>query len=254
MRKLGRPRFLMVLGAVLLSLLVITSLVFVVWACNPYPASASALDALHSDETVKFSVSSWGWLVFEPVGKPEASGLVWYPAARVDARSYAPLARQIARSGHTVVIVPMPLNFPFFDPDAGRQVVRYFPNVGSWAIGGHSLGGTMAAELVKDSATFSGLLFCAAYPGPTIDMTGRTGLLVYSIFGSNDTFATLDKVLASKKQLPPTAHFVAIPGANYAGFGSFGVLPGDGPTTLSPEQQQTIVAGSIEEMLDLIGH
>jgi hypothetical protein len=241
------------IGIGFLVALVIGAISFVAWASRPMAATAEAISRLQSDEFVRFWIHERGWLVFEPTHAPTGSGLVWYPEARVDVQAYGALAKTVAASGHLVVIVPMPLNMAFLDPDAARSVVRAFPNVGAWAVGGHGIGASMAAELVRDSATFTGLLLCGAYPGPLVDLTKRSGLLVYDIYGTNDLLALPQKVVLAKKQFPTTAHFVEIVGGNHAGFGYYGKQAGDGDAQITADQQQQTVAQYVEEFLDILG-
>lgn len=46
----------------------------------------------------------------------------------------------------------MPLNFAFLGINRASQVLNPFPKINHWAVGGHSLGGAMAAEFAKDNA------------------------------------------------------------------------------------------------------
>jgi len=41
----------------------------------------------------------------------------------------------------------MPLNLAVFDPDKASEVITTFPKVINWVVGGHALGGSMAAML-----------------------------------------------------------------------------------------------------------
>jgi hypothetical protein len=69
-----------------------------------------AIAALESDQTVL--VSSGEWIVFSPQGASSPIGIIIYPGGHVDARAYAPLARELASDGNLVIIPRMPLNTP----------------------------------------------------------------------------------------------------------------------------------------------
>jgi hypothetical protein len=103
-----------------------------------------AINALQSDSNV--TVISGQWLTFKPTTTNYTTGLIIYPGGRVDYRSYAPLAHAIANEGYLTIIVPMPLNLAVFGANAANEVIASHPEITSWAIGGHSLGGTMAAQ------------------------------------------------------------------------------------------------------------
>ena len=117
---------------------------FVLWAQTTPAPMAEPLAALESDAPVQ--VTTDRWLVFKPANEEPTAGLILYPGGRVDPRSYSPAARAVAGGGYLVVIAPMPLNLAVFASDAAGDVIAAYPDVSHWAIGGHSLGGAMAAR------------------------------------------------------------------------------------------------------------
>jgi pimeloyl-ACP methyl ester carboxylesterase len=209
---------------------------FVVWAERTLPPMPDALSALESDGSVQ--VATERWLVFSPVSPEPHTGLILYPGGRVDPRSYAPTARAIAAGGHLVVIVPMPLNLAIFASGAAAEVIAAYPEVSDWAIGGHSLGGAMAARFVfSHPVQVQGLVLWAAYPDSSNNLSDRT-LPVTSIYGTLDGLATTEKIEASRALLPRTTEWVAIEGGNHAQFGWYGAQSGDNPATITREEQQ----------------
>ncbi len=85
---------------------------FSVWAYTPLGPMPEALDAMESTPGVEVEENSL--IVFSPVEGVSRTGLIFYPGGRVDPRSYAPTAKQIAESGFLTVIVPMPFNLAVF--------------------------------------------------------------------------------------------------------------------------------------------
>lgn len=121
-----------------------------------------ALAALQSDDQVKVDTDSW--LAFLPTEGSKATGFIFYPGGRVDPRSYAPAARAIAAAGYPAIIVPMPLNLAVFGAGKADEVKQAFPEVTRWAIGGHSLGGAMAANYAGSNPDgVDGLVLWAAW-------------------------------------------------------------------------------------------
>ena len=244
MRKLKR-------GLGWLFLLLLLALIgFVVWASTPARPMPEALAALQSDSQVQ--VETEGWLIFHPVGEDPAVGLILYPGGRVDPRAYAPPARAIAAEGYLVVIVPMPLNLAVFGPDRAAGVLAAFPEVERWAIGGHSLGGAMAARFAhRQPSAVQGLVLWASYPAASDDLSARE-LAVVSIYGTRDGLATGEKIAASRPLLPAGTRWVAIEGGNHAQFGWYGPQSGDNPATISREvQQQEVIAATLALLADL---
>jgi pimeloyl-ACP methyl ester carboxylesterase len=217
---------------------------FVVWASTPSSPMLEALAALQSDSQVR--VETKPWLIFHPASEDLAVGLILYPGGRVDPRAYAPPARAIAAKGYLVVIVPMPLNLAVFGPNRAAEVLAAFPEVRRWAIGGHSLGGAMAARFVhRQPSAVHGLVLWASYPSASDDLSARE-LAVVSIYGARDGLATEEEIAASRPLLPAETRWVAIVGGNHAQFGWYGPQSGDNPATISRQaQQQEVVAATL---------
>jgi hypothetical protein len=236
----------------LVPLVLILALVgFVIWASMAATPMPEALSALQSDAQVE--VETEPWLVFRPVGGNPTVGLILYPGGRVDARAYAPTARALAQEGFLVVIVPMPLNLAIFGPDRAAEVMVAFPDIGRWAVGGHSLGGAMSARFAyQNSEAVEGLVLWAAYPASMDDLSGYS-LRVTSIYGTRDGLATEDKIAASRPLLPLDTSWVAIEGGNHAQFGWYGPQSGDQAATISREEQQKQIVAATLALLSRLG-
>ena len=239
---------------ILTGLLVIVLLAIgggLIWASTPLAPMPEAINALRPDDHVV--VQTKPWLVFQPVDSSAPStGLVIYPGGRVDPRAYAPTAHAIASHGYLVVIVPMPLNLAVLGSDSATSVMSGFPEVERWAIGGHSLGGAMAARYAhNNSEAVNGLVLWAAYPSQSDGLDDRE-LAVVSIYASEDGLATIDKINASRPLLPPSSRWVLINGGNHAQFGWYGSQDGDGEATIGRNDQQAQVVEATVELLRLL--
>jgi hypothetical protein len=239
----GRSRIRYAIVALLVVLLLAGG-GLVAWAGAAAEPAPEALAALQSDGEVTVATSPW--YVFSPAGAEPSAGLIFYPGGRVDPRAYAPAAREIAAAGYLVAIVPMPLNLAVIAPDRANEVIAAYPDIARWAVGGHSLGGAMAARYARAHAeTVDGLVLWAAYPDGSDDLSSSK-LTVASIYGSLDGLATPEKIAASRALLPPNATMVAIEGGNHAQFGRYGAQAGDNEATIdSAEQQERVVRATI---------
>lgn len=189
-------------------------------------------------------------ITLAPEGRARA-GLVFYPGARVDARAYQDILRPLANAGYLVVILKVPLGISLLHPGQARGAVDRHPEITSWAVGGHSLGGVSASAFATSNPDVSGLLLFASYPAESMAESGD--LAVLSISGSNDGLTTPDKIAASKPLLPPTAIYATVEGGVHAFFGDYGEQPGDGEPGISREQaQQEIAAASVRFMDRLV--
>ena len=95
----------------------------------------------------------------------------------------APPTRAIAAQGYLVVITPVPFNLAVFKPAAADAVIAAHPEITRWAIGGHSLGGAMAANYIYTHPdAVRGLALWAGYPAGNNGLADRQ-LPVVSIYG-----------------------------------------------------------------------
>jgi dienelactone hydrolase len=227
--------------------LVVASAGFVIWALTPLGPMPEAREALQSNAQVQ--VESGDWWLFRPTRIQPVGGAIIYPGGRVDPRSYAPEAQALAEQGYLAVIVPMPLNLAVFAPQKARQVIAAYPEIQDWAIGGHSLGGAMAANFVHaNPSQVKGLFLWAAYPAASDNLSGFD-LAVVSIYGTLDGLATMDKISTSRPLLPADTRWVEIEGGNHAQFGWYGPQPGDNSATISRQDQQTQIIDATAALL-----
>jgi hypothetical protein len=189
-----------------------------------------------------------GWSVFAPDDAPVA-GFVFYPGGLVDPDAYAPMLRRIADGGVLVVSVPMPLDLAVLGIGRAGAVIDAFPDVPVWAIGGHSLGGAMAAEFVKGNPEdVDGLAFLAAYPAASTDLSGWSGQAL-SLLGSADGLSTVEEIEASLARLPPGTELLVLEGGNHAQFGGYGPQAGDGESSVDRAAQEAWAAEALVAFL-----
>ena len=232
---------------ILVLLVVLICAGFIIWSLTPLGPMPEALGALESSAQV--AVSTERWYVFSPVAQQVEKGLIIYPGGRVDPRSYAPVANAIAESGYQVVIVPMPLNLAVFGVSKAADVIAAYPQVESWAIGGHSLGGSMAASFSNENPDLvDGLVLWASYPAGGDDLSASS-LTVTSISASLDGLATPEEIEASRPLLPFDTSWIVIEGGNHAQFGWYGPQPGDLQAKISREDQQAHIVQATVDLL-----
>lgn len=232
-----------IIGIGLLAILAVAVVGFVIWAQDAHPPEPEALAALN--ETSAIEIETEPWLTFDPTSpdQPVSTGLILYPGGRVDPRAYASVARLIALRGYRVVIVPMPLNLAFFAPRRADEVIAAYPEIQTWAVGGHSLGGAMAALYVDRAApdAVTGLALWAAYPAEPNDLSDAEDLTTLSIYATRDGLMTEQEFEASRDLLPPNTRWVTIEGGNHAQFGAYGPQQGDQTARISRTAQQGMI-------------
>ena len=219
---------------------------------RPYPAVQPALAAMHSDAQVLVADTPTQ-IEMTPQGTHDEVGVFFQPGALVDARAYAAVLRPLATEGHPVVIAKQPLGIAFLALNAFDAARNAHPQVAGWVVGGHSLGGTVAAiqahNAQHDARSPSiGLLFYASYPAN--DLSRSLSVPVESISGTRDGLATPQKIQASRDDLPPDTRFTILAGVSHAQFGSYGPQPGDNSATISNDQARKLIAAASEHFIN----
>ncbi len=226
-------------------LLLLLLLTVAVALCMAYlqtyaPAQEQALAAMASQENVTVSRSHEA-IIFQP--RDIKAGLIFYPGAKVDSAAYAPLMQALAEQGVLCIVPEMPYHLAIFEKDAADRYQALYPEVVRWAVGGHSLGGAMAADYVADHAEeYDALVLLAAYSTKELP---EQGLSVVSVVGTEDGVLNWEKYETYQANLPQTATMTVLEGGNHAQFADYGKQNGDGEATLSAQEQVTMTVEAI---------
>ncbi|WP_439693032.1 alpha/beta hydrolase [Curtobacterium sp. SP.BCo] len=222
------------------AVVVLVAVVFLVWANIVMQGTRSAALQVWRDDrvTVRDAGDS---VVMTPTGTADGKGIVFIPGAKVDPYAYMATFRQVVAAGTTVVITKPTLHLAFFDTRPLATFEAHAPDVSTWAVGGHSLGGVRACQLAPDA---DGLLLLGSYCANDIS---RSYIDVLSVSGSRDGLSTPAKVSAARHLLPSTATMTEIDGSNHADFGAYGDQPGDDTATISRSDARQQISAAIEE-------
>ena len=225
---------------ILLAVLLAVGIGCGVYVGDYYHAGETAVQAMAGTEQITVTTSE-DRTVFSPEA-PEV-GLIFYPGGKVEYTAYAPLMLALAERDVLCVLLEMPCNLAVLDMDAAEGIPAQFPEVETWYIGGHSLGGSMAASCAAEhTEEFSGLVLLAAYATAEI-----TDLNVISLYGSEDGVMNREKYQEYRKNLPENTVETVIEGGNHALFGSYGLQDGDGEAKITAEEQVELTACQMTE-------
>ncbi len=200
-------------------------------------------DYYHADtyaQEILETKSKEGTLVVEKnriICAPEnpIAGIIFYPGGKVQYEAYVPLMDALAQRGIFSVLLHMPGNLAVLDKNAADGIQEQYPEVKRWYIGGHSLGGAMAASYVSEHETeYEGLLLLAAYS--TEDLSD-TKLKVCSIYGTEDGVLNKESYQNNLMNLPENRTESIIEGGCHAYFGCYGAQKGDGNPAITNEEQ-----------------
>ena len=175
--KRKRKTFIILISALLTLAIIIGTCA--IYLGDYYRADEGAIAVFNAEENITVTVSDNGNVIFEP--ENATRGFIFYPGGKVEHRAYEPLLAELAREGVLCVIVKMPFNLAVLDINAADGIQDEYPEVEEWYIGGHSLGGSMAASyLEKNAEDYEGLILLGSYS--TADLSD-TDLKVLSIYG-----------------------------------------------------------------------
>lgn len=216
-----------------------------IYLADYYPADTQGLSSWETSGDVGHEILADGSLVYR--GESVCSGLIFYPGGKVDHKAYEPLMKELASRGILCVVAKMPFRLAVLDVGAAEQLREGFPEVEHWYIGGHSLGGSMAASHLSEHVRdYEGLILLGAYS--TADLSG-TDIKVLSVYGSEDQVMNREKYDANQINLPPHACERVIEGGCHAYFGMYGIQSGDGVPTISNASQIVQTADWIAEFM-----
>jgi hypothetical protein len=222
------------------AVVVLLGVVFLVWAHIVMQGTRSAALQVWRDDRVTVR-DAGDAVVMTPTSDANGVGIVFIPGAKVDPYAYMATFRRVVASGTTVVITKPTLNLAFFDTRPLAAFESAAPDVATWAVGGHSLGGVRACQLAQDA---DGLLLLGSYCANDIS---RSYIDVLSVSGSRDGLSTPAKVDAARHLLPTTATMTEIRGANHADFGAYGDQPGDRSATIGRADARQQIGDAVEE-------
>lgn len=219
--------------------------VFFAYVSNYSHAREQAIDVM-SNSAVTVTTFEGG-IAF---GSPDAStGFIFYPGGKVEDTAYAPLMEEIAAGEVFCVIAEMPYQLAVFRSNAAADIMSRYPEVKSWYIGGHSLGGAMAAYYAgKYPEQFEGLILLAAYSTADLSQSDLKTLLLY---GSEDQVLNGENYEKYLGNLPSGYQEIAIEGGNHAGFGDYGLQKGDGEAAISAADQWKITSSAIIDFIHM---
>ncbi|SEI70026.1 Alpha/beta hydrolase family protein [Lachnospiraceae bacterium A10] len=203
-----------------------------IYAADYYRADDTAtaiLDAQYNMDVQDDYIVLWGNEKAQDYDASQAT--IFYPGGKVEYTAYLPLLQRLQESGMTVVLVKMPYNLAFFGVNTADEIMAAYPEITTWNLAGHSLGGVAACMYYSSNSN-------------KINRVALLGSYIYGDVNRDNVeviYGTEDGLLDTSKILD-TDNVVKILGGNHAQFGSYGEQDGDGDATLSSEYQQRVAA------------
>ena len=120
-------------------------------------------------------------------------------------------------------------------------MMKQYPEIRNWYVGGHSLGAAMASSYAsKHPEKIRGLILMGAYRYGSYP-TDRT----LTVYGDLNTSVA--------EKVDYTENVIIIAGGNHAQFGNYGPQQGDPAASISEREQQSITANAVLDFLRAMG-
>ena len=234
----GKKTLIITAGSVLAVLLLLAASFFI-YVSDYYHADGTAAEAMSSDDSVTVRETEYG-VLFD--GPSDDKALIFYPGGKVDETAYAPLLHKIAASGGIdVCLMKMPCRLAVLDANAADKAFAEH-KYSTWYIGGHSLGGVMAAKYASsNSDKIKGVIMLSSYPSSQMP-AGMDALLITA---SEDQVINKARLKESRRFLPGKYTEVGLKGGNHSQFGNYGHQKNDGRALISSDEQQEKTAEAV---------
>jgi len=245
-------------GLTVLAVVLVAAVVAVaIWLATPYEVEASAWDEALARDDVEVTEHDGDWWV-RPAEADAEVGVVFYPGARVRPEAYVPTwAPIVADAGAVVVIPEMPLNLAVLARDRAEAILAEPPAehaeaLGRWHVGGHSMGGAMAASWLGEepAADVDGLILWASFSTGGAGLEERDDLEVLSVAGARDGLATPADIGERRDLLPADAEMAMVEGMNHAQFGRYGDQWRDLPPEITDAEAQRALTELVVDHLE----
>ena len=231
-------RVLRIVGLALVGVLALGTGALLIWANDTFVADPAALAAVTDDPRIDLERRD-GVVVMTPTGESDGVGLVFLAGAKVDADAYAATFREVVARGTTVVVVQPFLNLAILERRPLSAFTEEAPDVESWAVGGHSMGGVKACTYAESEGV-DALVLLASYCSLG-DLSARADLIALSVSGTADGLVSLADLDDSMPLMPADTARVRLDGVSHAQFGAYGDQPGDGTPSVSDDEARRLI-------------
>ena len=207
---------------------IICGLSFTIVLIISFQAKGVDKTLLQSSDSVNIVNDSYK-IEFTPLKSIKDSALIFYPGGFVDPKAYVPMARKITDNGYKVIIVKLPLRIAFSNSQKqelffrSKELIQNDDEINHWVMAGHSRGGALAAEFVKDESKLVDSLILIGTTHPKEFDLSDLKIDVTKVFATNDGLAS-EKEVFHPLEMKVLDHII-IGGTGYTSMAEKGIVP-----------------------------
>ena len=220
------------------------------------PAVITAQDAVVfgttvlSDSTLKTDNSNY--IDITPKSIDADKLFIFYPGGLVRPQAYEWLGTALAEEGVRTIIPVFPFDLAITGPNRANKFTDLMEDYDKVILGGHSLGGAMAARYaMNNSDKLDALVLMGAFSAGSDDLSNLT-IPIQVQAAEYDGLATLAEVQEGMQRLPASSELVVIQGAVHSFFGRYGPQKNDGIPTMSRHEAEHQIVSALKEFLLLL--
>jgi len=217
------------------------------------PAIVTSQDSVVFGTTVMSEASlktdNGNYIDISPKSAEADKLFIFYPGGLVRPQAYEWLGTALAEEGVRTVIPVFPFDLAITSANRADKFASLMNDYDKVILGGHSLGGAMAARYaLENSENLDGLVLMGAFSAGSDDLSSLA-LPTQVQAAEHDGLATLDEIEDGMKRLPVPSELVVIQGAVHSFFGRYGPQRNDGIPTLSRHEAEHQIVSALKEFL-----
>lgn len=203
------------------------------------------------DVSVSLKEDAGRYIDIRPADQAISTLFIFYPGGLVRPQAYEWLGVALAPLGVHTLIPEMPLDLAVLSANRADKLLELY-SADKVLIGGHSLGGAMAARYALNHAdALDALVLMGAFSAESDDLSSLD-LETLVLAAEHDGLATISELQAGLPRLP-NAQLVEIPGSVHSFFGRYGPQQNDGIPTVTRNQAEvdisTVLSAFIARLL-----
>jgi len=188
------------------------------------------------------------WYLFSNNKNNDDTAIIFYPKTKIDEQAYFYFANMLQRRGYDIFIVKSYFHQPSLSLSIIDRVKAEYPKYQEWYLGGHGSGSDVISRYLvgNKASTIKGAFYLGTVPNEKVR---SLNIPLFIALGNKDTVFDWEAYNNQGKQLMENTELQIIEGGNQTNFGYYELELEDSEATISPKEQQDIVANRLDKFI-----